>query len=420
MADMDTKEQKAEQGSGAQGSALQAKPAGGADAATGAGKKLLQLSSSPHIATTASAATLMRNVLVALAPAAIFGCVMFGLPALLNIVVSIASAMIGEALFRRVLKQERRVKDLSAAVTGLLLALVIPPTTALWMTALGAIFAVVVVKEFFGGLGSNVFNPALSARAFLLMSFPATLAPSEWSKPFDATTAATPLNIIKQGGGIDAVASSFDGAADYAAVIKTLFIGNRGGSTGETSMLLILAGAAYLLATKTIDWRAPLAMIAAVAAGSLALGRDPLFGVLSGGALFGAVFMATDYTTAPLTAKGKLLFGAGAGLITVLIRKWGAFPEGVTYGLLIMNAFTPFLNKLLSRKYGYVSLFQNPLDFGTKSSKTRSKPGLSPKPMEAIPKAESPARVSEQPHAPQENPLASTQTGASGAKEAKR
>ncbi|MDR0556613.1 MAG: RnfABCDGE type electron transport complex subunit D [Treponema sp.] len=328
------------------------------------GKKLLQLSSSPHIAAPASAAALMRNVLVALAPAAIFGCVIFGLPASLNIAVSVASAMIAETLFRRILKRESRVKDLSAAVTGLLLALVIPPATPLWMTALGAIFAVVVVKEFFGGLGSNVFNPALSARAFLLMSFPAAL--TEWNKPndlsagltagFDAVSAVTPLNIIKQGGGIAGVADSFGGAADYASVIKTLFFGNRGGSTGETSMLLILAGAVYLLATKTIDWRAPLAMLAAVAAGSLALGLDPLFGVLSGGVLFGAVFMATDYTTAPLTAKGKLLFGAGAGLITILIRKWGAFPEGVTYGILIMNAFTPFLNKLLSRKYGYVPM----------------------------------------------------------------
>ncbi|MDR0707578.1 MAG: RnfABCDGE type electron transport complex subunit D [Treponema sp.] len=326
----------------------------------GSGKKLLQLSPSPHVATPTSAAALMRNALVALVPAAIFGCVIFGLPALLNIAVSVASAMIAEALFRRVLKQECRVKDLSAAVTGLVLALEIPPATPGWMTALGAIFAVVVVKEFFGGLGSNVFNPALSARAFLLMSFPAAL--TEWSKPndlsaglagFDAVSAATPLNIIKQGGGIAGVADSFGGAADYASVIKTLFFGNRSGSTGETSILLILAGAAYLLATKTIDWRAPLAMIAAVAAGSLALGLDPLFGVLSGGVLFGAVFMATDYTTVPFTAKGKLLFGVGAGLITALIRKWGAFPEGVTYGILIMNALTPFLNKLLSRKYGY-------------------------------------------------------------------
>jgi electron transport complex protein RnfD len=348
MADRDTKEQKAAQ-------AVQA-TTGTAD-----GKQLLQLSSSPHIVTPVRSATLMRNVIIALSPAAVFGCAIFGLPALLNIAVSVVSAMLAEAIFRLIITQESRVKDLSAAVTGLLLALVLPPTTPPWMTALGAIFAVVVVKEFFGGLGSNVFNPALTGRAFLLMSFPAAI--TAWIKPngfaaslTDAVTTATPLNIIKQGGTIADVAASFGGAAgaDYASTLKILFIGNRGGSTGETSILLILAGAAYLLITKTIDWRAPLAMIASVVIGSFALGLDPLFGVLSGGVLFGAVFMATDYTTAPLTPKGKLLFGAGAGLITVLIRRWGAFPEGVTYGILIMNAFTPFLNKLLPRKYGYV------------------------------------------------------------------
>jgi electron transport complex protein RnfD len=348
MADRDSKEQNTTQGVQAQ-----AGTAGGAGNAGTIGKKqLLQLSPSPHIVTPVCSATLMRNMIIALSPAAVFGCIIFGIPALLTIAVSVVSAVIAEAVFRRIIKRESRVKDLSAAVTGLLLALVLPPTTPPWMTALGAIFAIVVVKEFFGGIGSNVFNPALAGRAFLLMSFPAAI--TEWAKPdgfavslTDVVTAATPLAIIKQGGTV--------AGADYASALTALFTGNHGGSTGETSALLILAGAAYLLVTNTIDWRAPLAMIAAVVIGSLALpGLDPLPGVLSGGVLFGAVFMATDYTTAPLTAKGKLLFGAGAGLITVLIRAWGAFPEGVTYGILIMNACTPFLNKLLPRKYGYV------------------------------------------------------------------
>jgi electron transport complex protein RnfD len=298
----------------------------------------------------------MRNVLIALAPAALFGIVIFGLPALLNIIVSIAAALLAEALFRRAIGQDIRVRDLSAAVSGLLLALVLPPSTPLWMTALGAIFAIVVLKEFFGGLGANVFNPALGGRAFLLMSFPAAI--TAWSKPSgftDAVTTATPLNIIKQGGMLGDVAASLGSAPDYGGVLGTLFFGNRSGSTGETSILLILVGAAFLLITRTIDWRAPLTMVAASLLASLLLDMDPLFGILSGGVLFGAVFMATDYTTAPLTANGKLLFGAGAGIITVLIRKWGAFPEGVTYGLLIMNACTPFLNRLLPRKYGFVS-----------------------------------------------------------------
>jgi electron transport complex protein RnfD len=314
----------------------------------------------------------MGTVLTALAPAAIFGVVLFGLPALLTILVSVASAVGAEALFRRLLGQEIRAGDLSAAVTGLLLALILPPATPLWMTVLGAVFAVIVAKEFFGGLGANVFNPALIGRAFLIMSFPATI--TTWSRPRgftaladmlkgavspDGISGATPLNIIKGGGaiadvGADFVASGLSASPDYWAVIKTLFIGNRAGCIGESSILLILAGGFYLLVTRTIDWRAPLTMIGSAFAASFVLGADPLFSILSGGLCFGAFFMATDYVSAPLTAKGKLIFGFGAGLITVLIRKWGSYPEGVTYGILIMNALTPFLNRLLQRKYGFV------------------------------------------------------------------
>jgi electron transport complex protein RnfD len=314
----------------------------------------------------------MLNVLIALAPTAIFGIVLFGLPALLNILVSVAAAMAAEALFRAATKQENRVLDLSAAVSGLLLALILPPSTPLWMTALGAAFAVIVAKEFFGGLGANVFNPALIGRALLIMSFPSAI--TTWRRPTglsslignaagivpaDGVSAATPLGLIKQGNTIAAVGADFAGAglaaaSDYWSTIKTLFIGNHGGTIGETSILLILAGAIYLLVTKTIDWRAPVAMTATGFLVSLILGMDPLFAVLSGGLIFGAVFMVTDYVSTPLTAKGKLIFGCGAGLITVLIRKWGNYPEGVTYGILIMNACAPFLNRLLQRKYGFV------------------------------------------------------------------
>jgi electron transport complex protein RnfD len=338
----------------------------------------LLLSSSPHIGEPVRAGRLMANMLIALAPVTIFGIVLFGLPALLTVLVSVAAAILGEALFRVATRQELRVADLSAGVTGLLLALILPPSTPLWMTALGAIFAVVVAKEFFGGLGANVFNPALTGRAFLLMSFPAAI--TTWHRPpggfplsldpslnaasiVDGVSGVTPLNIAKllptEGGVVAAVGSDFfasgaSAGAEYWSTIKTLFIGNHAGSIGESSILLILAGCIYLLITKTIDWRAPVTMIAAGLLASLALGYDPLFGILSGGLVFGAVFMATDYVSAPLTAKGKLIFGFGAGLITVLIRKWGSYPEGVTYGILIMNAFTPFLNRLLPRKYGFV------------------------------------------------------------------
>jgi electron transport complex protein RnfD len=333
---------------------------------------LVILASSPHIASPATTQRLMVNVLISLAPVSIFGVVIFGIPALLNIAVSVIAAVAAEAGFRKITKQDIRISDGSAAVTGLLLALVLPPTTPVWMTILGAIFAIIVAKELFGGLGANVFNPALIGRAFLIMSFPAAITTWLKARPFygspdgisgasgaDGLTGATPLGVLKLEGSIDAVGQNFVsvGAAanpDYGSVLGTLFIGNHGGCIGETSILLILAGCAYLLATKTIDWRAPAAMTAGTMLTAAVIGLDPVFAILSGGVLFGAVFMATDYVSAPLTANGKLIFGFGAGLITVLIRKWGNYPEGVTYGILVMNAVAPFLNKLLQKKYGFV------------------------------------------------------------------
>jgi electron transport complex protein RnfD len=327
----------------------------------------LLLQSSPHIASPVNSAALMRNMLIALAPVSAFGVIVFGLPALLNIVVSVLAAIAGEALFRLLTRQPVRVTDCSAGVTGLLLALVIPPTTPLWMTALGAIFGVIVAKEFFGGLGANVFNPALIGRAFLLMSFPAAL--TTWRQPelplfsaftADVVTGPTPLGILKTGGSVadvgNALASAgLSASASYQDTLKTLFFGYRAGCTGESPIFLILAACVFLLLTKTIDWRAPVLMIAAGGITAFALGLDPLFAVLSGGLVFGAVFMATDYVSAPLTAKGKVIFGIGAGVISMLIRKWGTYPEGVSYAILIMNAAVPFLNKLLPRKYGFVS-----------------------------------------------------------------
>jgi electron transport complex protein RnfD len=314
----------------------------------------------------------MCRVVISLLPVTVWGIVIFGVSALLNVAVSVAAAVIGEALFRRITKQEIRIKDCSAVVTGLLLALVVPPSTPLWMTALGALFAVVVAKEFFGGLGANVFNPALAGRAFLLMSFPAAM--TTWLKPtgltglrtpfyqfsggnlVDGATTASPLGILKENAaaGLGAVESSLD-VSSYGEMLKELFLGNRAGCIGETSILLILAGGLFLLVTKTIDWRAPVALIVTSFIASWALGMDPLFSVLSGGIVFGAVFMATDYTSAPVTDYGKLIFGVGAGLLAVLIRKFGNYPEGASYGILIMNMATPFLNRMLHKKYGYAA-----------------------------------------------------------------
>ncbi|MDR2952112.1 MAG: RnfABCDGE type electron transport complex subunit D, partial [Treponema sp.] len=275
------------------------------------------LQSSPHISSPISSAMMMGMVLIALTPVSIFGVIIFGLPALLNIIVSVAAAIAGESLFRLAIKQPVRAKDLSAGVSGLLLALVIPPSTPLWMTALGAVFAVVVAKEFFGGLGANVFNPALTGRAFLVMSFPAAL--TTWTMPrlpqnafangafsADVITGASTLGITRTGEGVAAVSKALAEAGlsnsdSYWAAMKTLFFGYRAGSTGETSVFLILAALIFLVATKTIDWRTPVCMIATGLVSSVVLGMDPLLTVLSGGLVFGAVFMATDYVTTPVT-----------------------------------------------------------------------------------------------------------------------
>jgi electron transport complex protein RnfD len=316
------------------------------------------LGSSPHIASAVSARRLMVYVLISLAPVSIFGIILYGVPALLTILVSVAAAELAEALFRKITGQELRNGDLSAAVTGLLLALILPSDVPLWITALGAVFAIVVAKEFFGGLGANVFNPALIGRAFLLMSFP--VAVTTWRTPslfgvlygaealVDVVSTATPMGLLKSGAGLENLGNG------YGGIIKTLFLGVHGGCIGESSIPLVLAGFIFLLATGTIDWRTPVTMMASVFVFSFALGQDPLVAVLGGGAAFGAVFMATDYVSAPITAKGKLIFGFGAGLITVLIRQWGNYPEGVSYGILIMNAVSPFLNRLFQKKYGYV------------------------------------------------------------------
>lgn len=350
----------------------------------------LFLGSSPHIGSPVNTRMIMAQVLIALAPLTVFGVVLYGLHSLLVTVVSIVSAMAGEALFRLLVKRESRITDLSAVVTGLLLALVLPPETPLWMTALGGIFATVVAKEFFGGLGANVFNPALAGRAFLVMSFPAAL--THWPRPrgvfsaavdalsgastgaggelsLDALSSVTPLGIIKMGGTLRDVGRQFAAfglseGTDYLSTLRTLFLGYHGGTIGETSILLILAGCFYLLVTRVIDWRSPLAMTVSGFVLSLFMGKTPiflgmdpafaLFSILSGGFLFGAVFMTTDYTTAPITTKGKLIFGAATGIIVVLIRQWGNFPEGTMYGILIMNAVTPFLNRLIQKKYGFV------------------------------------------------------------------
>jgi len=321
----------------------------------------LLLSSSPHVYTGVTPQKLMLAVIIALAPVSVYGVVLYGLPALLVMLVSVATAVLSEAGFRAITKQELRIGDLSAIVTGLLVALISPPSIPLWMVAMGSFAAIVLAKEFFGGLGANPFNPALIGRAILLMSFPAAM--TTWHVPFkglsDATAGATPLNIVKMGGSIADVGAGFvqnglAAASDYGSTLWTLFVGNRAGCIGESSIMLILVGFVFLLVTRVISFIIPVAMVGTAFLASWAFGMDPVFGALSGGILFGAVFMATDYSSSPVTPLGKLLFGAGAGFITVVIRRFGGYPEGVTYGILLMNIVAPFMDKLRVRKYGFV------------------------------------------------------------------
>jgi len=319
--------------------------------------KGMLLSSSPHSFTQISTSRLMLSVIIALVPATVYGVYLYGFSALALVAVSILSAVAAEYVFRKAIKAKTTIGDFSAVVTGLLLALILPPTTPLWMAALGSIFAIVVAKEFFGGLGANPFNPALIGRAFMLMSFPAAITtwimPNGLSLPADATSAATPLALLKQGQSLSDVAAYF-GASDSGAFLRQLFMGYRAGSLGESSILLIVVGGLFLVFLGVVQWIVPAAVLGSTFLFAWILGMNPLFAVLSGGIAFGAFFMATDYSTRPLTPMGQALYGVGIGFIVVIIRKLGGYPEGVTYAILIMNVLTPYLNKLRVKKYGFV------------------------------------------------------------------
>ena len=302
----------------------------------------IHLSSSPHFTEGLSTQKVMLMVIISMLPECIAGVMFFGAAALVRILVSVASCVAFEGLYQKITKQKIRISNLSAVVSGILLALVIPSTTPVWMVILGALVAMVVAKGLFGGIGSNVFNPALTGRAFMFISFPAAMGACWFNPEIDAVSGATILSQIKNG----AVTATPDLYMQY-------FLGNRAGCIGETSILLILISFLFLFSTHIIDWRAPVAMVATTALCTLLSGGDVLLALLTGGLLFGATFMVTDYATAPLTGYGRLVFGFGCGLITFLIRKLGGYPEGVMFSILIMNCFTPFLNNLTRRMYGY-------------------------------------------------------------------
>jgi electron transport complex protein RnfD len=288
----------------------------------------LTLSVSPHIHSGRKTSRIMLDVLIALAPAAIAGVVIFGLRALLVLAVTVASCVGFEALYNLLLKREQTVGDLSAAVTGLLLGMNLPANIPLWQCVVGSLFAVIVVKALFGGLGCNPVNPAITARVFMLVAF-GSMTVQAFPTIVDTVAGATPL------------------ASETALPLTDLLLGLYGGAIGETCSLALLAGLVYLLARRVITWHIPVSMVGTVLVASFFMeGMDltvALSAILSGGLLIGAIFMATDYVTSPTTSWGKVIFGIGAGLITFLIRYFGVYPEGVSFAILFMNILTPYI-----------------------------------------------------------------------------
>jgi len=297
--------------------------------------KPLVLSPSPHLRGRNSIKKDMYLVILALLFPTAGAVYFFGFYVLLMVAVSLLSAVLTEYV-AKMMRRRPFTLDGSALVTAILFVLVMPPRTPLWIVVVGSVFAVAVAKEMFGGLGHNVFNPALAARAFVTVSFAGAL--SRWIAPVHSMLAAgvataTPLS------------ESFAYTLSKTEMYKALFLGNVGGSAGETSALLILIGGLILIAFRLIKWQVPVFYIGTVALLSLALGQDPLFQILAGGLFLGAFFMATDYVTTPITTKGKVIFAIGAGVLVVLIRTYGSMPEGVCYSILLMNAFTPLIDR---------------------------------------------------------------------------
>ena len=299
-------------------------------------KELLTVASSPHIKRPDTTRSIMSDVVIALAPAATYGCILFGLRALAVLITSVSVAVLCEFLWNKALKKPNTIKDMSAVVTGLLLGMNLPPTLPLWQAAIGSAAAIIVVKQMFGGLGHNFANPAIAARIILLVSFPASM--TRFTEPVsDAVTSATPL-------------AGTAGTLSF----KTLFFGMHAGSIGETSAFLLIVGGLYLVIRRVITPIIPVCFIGTVALLSLISGESVMLSVIGGGLILGAVFMATDYTTSPTTPLGKAVFAVGCGIITFVIRKFGSLPEGVSYSILLMNILVPHINRFtLSKPFGF-------------------------------------------------------------------
>ncbi len=311
--------------------------------------KKLVVSSSPHITSPDSVRSIMLDVILALLPAGCAAVWLFGLEALLLILTCVAACVVSEYVTRKIMKRDNTIGDLSAVVTGLLLAYNLPPSLPLWMAVIGCVVAIVIVKQLFGGIGQNFVNPALIGRIVLMNSF--TTAMTTWTEPFaykavegslaDAVTSATPL--VSQLKGTD------------LPTLTQMFIGQRAGCIGETCIVALLIGGIYLVLRRVINPFIPIVFVGTVAVCMWINGDNPLYQIMSGGLILGAVFMATDYATHPVTFWGQILFAFGCGLITSFIRIFGSLPEGVSYSIIIMNILTPYLEKITAKKpFGYV------------------------------------------------------------------
>lgn len=304
----------------------------------------LTVSSSPHIHTKDTTNRIMLDVIIALLPAAIAGVVIFGWRALLVVLTTVAASVLSELVFNIIVKKEQTISDLSAVVTGLLLALNLPATAPIWQCVIGAVFAIVVVKCLFGGLGCNFANPAITARIFLMISFTSTIGVGALpvaQNGGELITGATPLAAMK------------DMSVEGLPSLLDMFFGVRGGAIGESCILALLLGFAYLVVRRVIHFETPLIFISTVFVLTMIITNDPLlslYHLMAGGLVLGAVFMATDYVTTPITRTGKMIFAAGCGLITVLIRMYGSYPEGVSFSILLMNILSPYIEKWTAPK----------------------------------------------------------------------
>ncbi len=312
-------------------------------------ENLLTVSTSPHIRSEESISKIMWNVNLALAPAAVFAIYNFGMPALTTMLIGVIAAVASEYMVQKIRHKPITINDGSAFLTGLLLAMCLPPGIPGYMTAIGSFIAIAIAKHSMGGLGYNIFNPAHIGRAALMVSWP--IAMTTWSKitPIDTVTSATPLGILKLQG-YSKLVETFGGTPN---LYKALFVGTRNGSIGETSTILLVLGGIYLIYKRYINWQVPVVMISTVGILTWVFGPaglftgDPVFHMMAGGLVFGAFFMATDMVTIPITRKGQVIFAIGAGALTTLIRLKGGYPEGVCYAILLMNSVTPLIDRLV-------------------------------------------------------------------------